>query len=281
MNNYYADLFNDVTNTAMVHSSITVFPLHLYDSTLFDERLIIKNEFPCSGVVLQSSKDDPGTHSLTHLLTHSPNHLLTHPESSPRQRGLGTWVDCIVNGYNSSNNTLEISVKYDDDIDMYKNFTVPRYSLSLTYLLTRLTTYSLTHRIYVSVSYDDIVLYGQRITSALRHRYNCVSLMKYYFYVRNMPFHSSIISSISTNKIEKIIDQAKNMKFLHNLNETIASNETEVPTHSPTHSPTYSLTLTYSLTYSLTPTYSLTHLGGARGVRASNEQVDVRREYHK
>jgi hypothetical protein len=221
----------------MVHSSITVFPLHLYDSTLFDERLIIKNEFPCSGVFLQSSKDDP--------------------ESSPRQRGLGTWVDCIVNGYNSSNNTLEISVKYDDDIDMYKNFTVPRYSLSLTYLLTRLTTYSLTHRIYVSLSYDDIVLYGQRITSALRHRYNCVSLMKYYFYVRNMPFHSSIISSISTNKIEKIIDQAKNMKFLHNLNETIASNETEVPTHSPTHSPTYSLTLTDSLTYSLT--YLLTH----------------------
>ena len=57
----------------------------------------------------------------------------------------------------------------------------------------------------------------------------------------------------------------------------------KVPTHSPTHSLTYLLTHSYLLTHLLThsPTYSLTHLGGARGVRASNEQADVRREYHK
>ncbi|CAM9108221.1 unnamed protein product, partial [Ectocarpus fasciculatus] len=50
--------------------------------------------------------------------------------------------------------------------------------------------------------------YGARVEAALIRRHECVSLLKYYYYILNMPMDEYIISTLTDEQIEKITSKA-------------------------------------------------------------------------
>eukprot|EP01041_Mallomonas_annulata_P000832 gene832-1621_t len=111
--------------------------------------------------------------------------LLTNdsPGSSLLHRGLGSWVPCVV--LNAVDNTFQITI--------HTNGTAKTMILD---------------RMYVCLHNFSLPLYGDCILDAITRRRDCVSLMKYYYIISNMPFDLAVTSTLDDGLANKIVQRA-------------------------------------------------------------------------
>lgn len=68
-------------------------------------------------------------------------------------------------------------------------------------------------------------VYLDRIVDALQRRHLCVSLCKYYSYVRSMPVNERITATMTQKQFEKIYFRAASMTKLLQLDVSVANTE--------------------------------------------------------
>jgi dynein heavy chain len=72
---------------------------------------------------------------------------------------------------------------------------------------------------------QNLECYSKRIVAAFVKRAQCVSLMRYYNYVQNMPMNQRITSSMSTAQSERIREKAVSLNRLRALHPSIAEDQ--------------------------------------------------------
>ena len=70
--------------------------------------------------------------------------------------------------------------------------------------------------------YQDVEKYTERISDALRRRYECISLVKYYSYIYNMPVDKYVTSSMTQKHFNSIYNRAASTEKLRNLSKEVA-----------------------------------------------------------
>lgn len=179
LNSFFDDYLQ--LNSELITSVVGNFPLHFYDSSIFDEHLKLANsKLPSDGACLISSRVQ--SYSL-------------------RESGLGYWVPCSVNGIN--NGLVSVNLRDGSRLDV-------------TQMQICLLEYSRDFRI------DK---YSERIVDALSRRRDCMALMKYYFFIHNMPYSETVTSSLLQSQADKIQTRAVNKKSLLSVNPAIGIEE--------------------------------------------------------
>jgi hypothetical protein len=90
--------------------------------------------------------------------------------------------------------TVEIRGLVEDDV-----ITVPRMNVLL---------------IHPVACYQDVEKYADRMADALRRRYECISLIKYYSYIYNMPVDKYVTSSMTQKQFDSIYNRAASTEKL-------------------------------------------------------------------
>ena len=122
---------------------------------------------------------------------------ISAPENSPRRRGMGVWYGCKV---------LEILAG-------------DKVKVALSSI--QFEEIQIVSKMQVCLTVHDVELYSDRLVDAIKKRQQCVSLMKYTSYVRNMPVNSKVTSSMTEKQYEKIYLRAANSSKLLVLDRSV------------------------------------------------------------
>lgn len=79
--------------------------------------------------------------------------------------------------------------------------------------------------IQVFMSGQNPETFAKRIVAALIKRYQCVSLMRYFSYIQNMPINPRIISSMTESQSERILEKSLSMAKLKLLHPSFAEDQ--------------------------------------------------------
>jgi dynein heavy chain, axonemal len=194
LNNHFDSFFSQEQNGELLDNSIIKFPLHLFDSSTFDEGLNINNDML------------PLPYSAALVMNDSPE------SESPRGKGLGTFSPCILHEIKTVNTGQDNECQMYDvellgDLNYGDRHTVPRIQICL------------------SEDHDTAEGYGDRIIAALQKRRDCVTLLKYNYYVKNMPFADTVSSTLEQEQGTRILDRAYNNQRLYDVSNDIRNVE--------------------------------------------------------
>ena len=115
----------------------------------------------------------------------------------------GNWYSCEVQDV-TEDGMVVVSIK-NDDFDIFTTKILPRINICLVT--------------------QSINTYGERVANALKHRASCVCLMKYYFYIKSIPFHEQITATLPRKQIERICKVAANTRGLEAVDKSISDAE--------------------------------------------------------
>ena len=177
-------------NMGLVSSTESIFPLFMFDSSVFDEMLQLPQRlsldsdsvFPIKGAACRMVKQEP--------------------ESSPRDRGLGHWQECVVMGTDAEG-LLDVELLGMSNYG--ERIRVTRFNVCLP-------------------SHNPIY-YSDRMVAALERRRDCTALLRYHFCIRSMPISTAVASSLGAVQAESILLRSKSMKKLANSAEDLCSAE--------------------------------------------------------
>jgi hypothetical protein len=183
-------------NAHLVDDSVVRFPLHYFDSSIYDEN----NKLTTDMLPLQYSAC---------LVPVNPE---DEPDFSTGVRSIGTWSPCMVHditvaraGQDSEH--LLYDVELLGDLNYGERVQLPRIYLC----------FSLPH--------DVPAAYGERVRAALRVRRDAVSLLKYTFFVDSMPFSESVASSLGLDQGNRILARTYNSPRLQDLDRRLVDEE--------------------------------------------------------
>lgn len=202
LNDFYNQYLND--KEFLVDPMRTRFPIHLFDQSLFDEVLPIDvNNLPLEAVCLLLSSEEP-------------------ENSSPRRRGLGTWQPCTITSCrkNEDDNTFLLTIVLPSNGEEVEG-------LDAEAIANENTMHDVPS-FYVCplqrVGGKSVSVYGDRVSAALQRRNSAVALMRYSSFLRNMPFHPMVTSSLTKEQIDALMKRAVNTKRLGEVNPDISEN---------------------------------------------------------
>lgn len=117
----------------------------------------------------------------------------TSKQDSVYDRSIGKWMSCSVMGYVSGSGS---------ESDSFLNIRLSSGEMATA------------HISYVFSKKQSIDLYIERVVAALKRRHDSLSLLKYYYYIRCMPFNDKIVSTMTNDQMERIHRKTLNMKRL-------------------------------------------------------------------
>jgi dynein heavy chain len=120
------------------------------------------------------------------------------PQNSPRDRGLGRWYACSI--IDAIENIVTVKV-IDDSSSIITDLKLPR--------------------ICVCLLNQKISNYGDRVAAALQRRADCVSLLKYNYFIQQMPYHVSVTSTLKQAQQERIHNKSHSMERLHEVDPSV------------------------------------------------------------
>lgn len=125
-----------------------------------------------------------------------PSH---EPEISPRRRGVGEWQPCSITGVDPAGEQFTIT--------MGKRRSV------------------LVHRLYVLAITHSLVDYGKRINDAMCRRQGSIALMKFYYYIRCVPFSETVVPTLTQKQAESIRQRSMSMSKLLDVSPLVCAKE--------------------------------------------------------
>ena len=125
------------------------------------------------------------------------------PQSSPRSRGLGMWRSCQIESL--ENNLFTVNLLNNSGSIESDPIILPR--------------------IRVCLLSQKVATYGDRIVDALQRRSDALALLKYDFYIRNMPFNTKVSYSLGEEQARRIVDKAINFEKLNIVDPSVSFDE--------------------------------------------------------
>jgi dynein heavy chain len=116
-----------------------------------------------------------------------------------KDRGLGIWYPCNVLSYVDGTFSVILSAEAG--------------AVSCSALQVCLLSFT------VQKSFMD--KYMERVIDALRRRRDSIALMKYHFFIHNMPYSESITSTLTSSQASRIQQRAINKKSLYNVDPSV------------------------------------------------------------
>jgi len=186
LNTFFEEFF--LSNPALLGQYEVKFPLHYFDSTLFDEQLrFTDGSFPLKGSYLAPFEEE------------SSNRI------DGGISGFGVFVPCSVLKVVDSDH-VQILLDSSDTKD--QAFNAPRME--------------------VVADNHDISQYCLRVTTALQRRRDCISLLKFHFNVINMPYSQTVVPTLTDARKELIRQKVMSMACIANVNPNIFAHELEI-----------------------------------------------------
>ena len=195
--NSYFDKYLE-KNADMVEASVATFPLYYFDDSVFDEGSKMTNAdllpLPYSACLI-------------------PPYEGFAPESSgDRSTKLGSWSSCIIHdvvlaNVGKDNEGVMYDVELLGDLNYGERVTVPRLQVCF------------------SSEHDTPSKYGERVVAAMQRRRDAVALLKYNYFVQNMPFNDAISSSLSEERGGSILERTYNSSRLFDIDPSVKDRE--------------------------------------------------------
>lgn len=157
-------------NPLIVGSMETTFPLYMYDDHVYDETITLP-PLPCEAVCCIPAVD-------------------AGPECSLLERSIGTWqAGTVLRRVEGSSSKFVVQLTPEEPTDGVETDELRRVQICF-------------------FSIGNIETYGERVTAALERRCECVSLLKYHYYILNMPMDEYIISTLTNDQMSIISKKA-------------------------------------------------------------------------
>lgn len=184
LNQYFVNYIRSNTSLLENHNFTHHFPLALYDSSEFDERLLFPKKFPISAVCLAIQTTNNSRNAQT-------------DDDVANALG-GKWYPGEI---------VDMKIDPNNGTAMFK--------VELSGTLFDETVYTSALNLCLIPPQFSLQTYVQRIEMALVRRNHCVALMKYFTFIQCMPNHQLITSTMTAEQHARILQKSAPTKYIY------------------------------------------------------------------